>query len=75
LKNGDLLAVAEAAGFTVLVTGDRSLPFQTNLTSRSIGIVVLKALSNAIEDLTPLVPAALKAIVDVQPGQVLRVGA
>ena len=31
LKNGQLLDAAEAAGFTVLVTGDRNLQFQQNL--------------------------------------------
>lgn len=75
LKNGDLLAAADAAGFTVLLTGDQSLPFQQNLANRLIGVVVLRAASNAIEDLRPLVPAALKAIGEVQPGQVLRVEA
>jgi hypothetical protein len=75
LKNGDLLAAAERAGFTVLLTGDRSLPFQTNLTGRSIGVVVLHAASNALEDLAPLVPAVLKAIAEVRPSQVIRVEA
>ncbi|MBM3820304.1 MAG: hypothetical protein FJW14_14980 [Acidimicrobiia bacterium] len=75
LKNGQLLEVAEAAGFTVLVTGDRNLQFQQNLAKRRLGVVVLCAASNAIEDLVPLVPAAIDAIQAVQTGQVLRVGA
>lgn len=75
LKNGALLNEAEAAHFTVLVTGDQNLQFQQNLTNRRLGVVVLCAVSNALEDLLPLVPAALKAIGEVRPGQVIRVEA
>lgn len=41
LKNGELLAVAEAHGFEVLVTTDKNLKYQQNLASRSIAVVVL----------------------------------
>ena len=75
LKNGHLLDAAEAAGFTVLVTGDRNLQFQQNLAKRQLGVVVLCGASNALEDLVPLVPAAINAIEVVHPGQVLRVEA
>lgn len=40
-KNGDLLTAAEAAGFDVLVTTDKNIRYQQNLTSRTIAIVVL----------------------------------
>lgn len=48
LKNGVLLSEAEAAGFSVLVTGDQNLEHQQNLTKRKLGIVVLGAASNAL---------------------------
>ena len=73
LKNGLLLGKAEAAGFAVLVTGDQNLEHQQNLAARKLGIVVLAAPSNALEDLLPLVPNALLAINRIQPGQVIRV--
>ncbi len=41
LENGDLLNEAEAAGFEVLVTTDKNLGYQQNLTGRKIAIVVL----------------------------------
>jgi hypothetical protein len=41
LENGDLLNVAEAAGFEVLVTTDKNLSYQQNLAGRRIAIVVL----------------------------------
>ena len=40
-KNGDLLTAAEAAGFDVLVTTDKNIRYQQNLTGRTIAIVVL----------------------------------
>jgi hypothetical protein len=73
LKNGALLTEAEAAGFSVFVTGDQNLEYQQNLSKRRLGMVVLCAVSNALEDLLPLVPAALTAIEALQPGQVVRV--
>jgi hypothetical protein len=41
LENGELLTIAEAEGFQVLVTTDRNLRYQQNLASRKIAIVVL----------------------------------
>jgi len=41
LTNGDLLAEAERAGFDVLLTGDKNMRYQQNLTGRRIAIVVL----------------------------------
>jgi DNA-binding LytR/AlgR family response regulator len=75
LENGALLTKAEASGFSVFVTGDQNLEFQQNLSRRRLGIIVLRAASNALEDLLPLIPAALTAIETVQSGQVVRVEA
>jgi len=41
LKNGELLARAEADGFEALVTTDRNLKYQQSLADRRIAIVVL----------------------------------
>lgn len=41
LSNGELLRVAEAAGFELLVTTDKNIRYQQNLTGRNIAIVVL----------------------------------
>jgi hypothetical protein len=75
LKNGELLTKAEAAGFSVFLTSDQSLEFQQNLSKRQLSVVVFHAASNALEDLLPLVPAALTAIQAVRPGVVVRVEA
>jgi hypothetical protein len=75
LKNGELLDRAEAAGFGAFLTGDQSLEFQQNITKRRLGVVVLRAGSNAIEDLVPLVLEILKVIAAIEPGHVVRVEA
>ena len=41
LSNGDLLTQAEQDDYEVLVTTDRNLQYQQNLSSRQIAIVVL----------------------------------
>jgi hypothetical protein len=41
LENGELLTAAEAAGFEVIVTTDRNLRYQQNLSARRIAVVVL----------------------------------
>lgn len=41
LKNGDLLTAAENAGFDVLLTTDKNIRYQQDLTHRKIAIVVL----------------------------------
>ena len=58
LKNGELLAAAEANGFGVLVTTDRSLKYQQNLAARAIGIVVLGTTS------WPRIQASYQAVID-----------
>src|SRR5436190_4604 len=41
LVNGDLIAAAKAAGFDLLITTDKNIRYQQNLTSRRIAFVVL----------------------------------
>lgn len=42
-KNGELLKLAEDAGFDLLITGDRNLAYQQNMGERRIAIVELSA--------------------------------
>ena len=41
LTNGELIAAAEAAGFELLLTTDKNIRYQQNLTGRKIAFVVL----------------------------------
>src|SRR5262249_12805371 len=74
LRNGELLRRAAASGFEVFVTADRNLSFQQNLAEVELGVVVLVARSNRLDDLLPLVPAILTALQDIRPGEIRRVG-
>ena len=60
IKNGELLTLA-AEHFDVFVTADRNLSFQQNLGALSIAVIVLKAKTNRLTDLRPLVPGLLSA--------------
>ncbi len=42
LRNGELLNAAEAAGFDVLLTTDKNMRYQQNLTRRRIAIILLR---------------------------------
>lgn len=72
-KNGVLLSLADGE-FDVFVTVDQSIEHQQEFANRKIAVLVLSARSNQIEDLAPIVPAALGALRTIRPGQVLRVG-
>ncbi len=75
LTNGALLLAAEAAGFDVIITVDRNIPNQQNLSDRRISLLILSGPTNRLSDLKPLVPAALEALSSIEPGQVLTVPA
>jgi hypothetical protein len=67
IKNGELLTLA-ASYFDVFVTVDRNLCFQQNLIVFEIAVVVIRAKSNRLADLRPLVPNLLQAIESARPG-------
>lgn len=73
MKNGVLLAAAESAGFELMITTDQEIPYQQNLGSRRMAILILCAPTNRLADLTRLVPAALRTLDSLVPGQVLRI--
>jgi predicted nuclease of predicted toxin-antitoxin system len=74
-KNGELLDAAEIGGYDVLLTMDQGFAHQQNLAGRRIALLILVAPSNQIEDLAPLVPAALTTLDQIQPGSIVRVEA
>lgn len=74
IKNGELLRRAYDV-CEVFVTLDRNLEFQQNIKVLPFGIVVVRARSNRIVDLTPHIASILGAANRVAPGQVEKVGA
>ena len=73
LKNGELLQRAAQTAFEVFVTADQNLEFQQNLAQSGLGVLVIEAPSNALEDLLPLVPRILAEIPKAQPGRLVRI--
>jgi hypothetical protein len=73
LDNGGLLRRMADAGFGALVTADRGIEFQQNIARAGIGLVVLRARSNRIEDLVPLAAQVAEALSAIRPGQIVRV--
>jgi hypothetical protein len=62
LRNSELLDAAEAAGFDVLVTTDRNMRYQQNLTIRKIAIVALgKGRWRLIKRRLPAISSAVAA--------------
>jgi hypothetical protein len=72
-KNGELLSLAEKAGFDAFLTLDRGIEFQQNLQSRRIAILVVSTPSSRFVDLLPLVPDILTKLHWLGPGQVVKV--
>jgi hypothetical protein len=69
IGNGRLLALISGHQDAFL-TVDQNLPAQQNTAKLSFGIVVLRAPSNQLSDLQPLVPQILSALGKLRPGQV-----
>lgn len=72
MKNGALLRAASGK-FDVLITVDRNLPFQQNISSLLVSVLILKAQGITYTDLKPLVPEILKALPSIQPGQFVEI--
>ncbi len=71
-KNGELLRLAERE-FDALVSTDKSIPHQQNVSSLDLAVVLLRAKSNALEDLAPLMEEVDAALGSVEPGTVVRI--
>lgn len=68
-KNGDLLALAQK-NFDAFVTVDRNLSFQQRLPNFSVAVVILRAHTNRLDDLRPLIPKLLEVLPNAKPGEV-----
>ena len=74
LSNGTLLDAA-VHEYDAFITLDQSLRFQQNLAGRAIAVIVLRAHSNRVADLTPLVPELLQVLPSAPRRQATLVGA
>ena len=70
-RNGELLSLAERE-FDVLLTLDKNIPYQQDLKLGRIAILIVRAPSNRIQDLLPVIPGCLAALRSIKPGQVVN---
>jgi len=70
VKNGRLLRQADGE-FDILVTVDRNLSFQQRVIDFRLAVIVLKAPSNRLQDLLPLVPQVLDTVATIPLGSVV----
>lgn len=73
IGNGELLQRAASEGFDALLTKDAGLPYERNLTDLPVSVVVIRAASNDIDDIRPIIPALLKVLNTLQPRQLVHV--
>ncbi len=73
-KNGELLSLAEQAGFEVSVTIDRGIEYEQNLATRTLAVIIIHAKSSRLIDLLPHAPAILKLLQSVRSGELAGVG-
>jgi len=71
LSNGELITAAEEAGFDAIVTTDRNLKYQQNLSTRTIAIAVV--LQSAWPILKRRVDDVAGIITTLQPGDYLEI--
>jgi hypothetical protein len=71
MENGALLDAAEAAGFEVMVTTDKNIRYQQNLTERKIALVVLG--KGRWKLMRPSLPKIVEAVNAARPGSYTEV--
>ncbi len=65
--NGDLLLRAAGEGFDALITNDRGLEYQQDLSNLPVSVVVMLIPANTIEAIRPIYPALVAALAGLQP--------
>ena len=71
--NGELLSLAEANGFDVILTADSHIKDQQNLTGRRVSIIVLRAYNNRLKTHLEMLESVLKALPQIGHGEILEV--
>ena len=72
MRNGELLEQA-AATFDALVTMDKGIEHQQNLRKYEIGVILISARSNRLEDVQPAMLRVNEVLREVQSAHVIHV--
>ena len=73
-KNGELLKLAEEAGFEIFVTLDRGIEYEQNLSKHELAILLIRSQSSRLEALITHVPQILEELRASPNSRMIRVG-
>ena len=73
IENGELLRLAAYAGFDALITNDRGLEYQQNLSVLPVAVVVILVKSYTIEAIRPGYGEILAALKRIIPGELVKI--
>lgn len=71
IKNGELMARAESAGFDLMLTADKNMPYQQRMAGRAFALVIFNIHPNLLEGQLACVPELLARLDDLTPGTVV----
>lgn len=71
LTNGDLLRLVEEAGFHAMITTDKGIRYQQNLTGRRLALVVIS--TNDWTRIRKCKPVVVEAMSEVHPGSFIEI--
>lgn len=72
IENGELLRVATAQAFDVLITNDHGIEYEQNVHSLPLAVVVLLAKSNTMDAIRTLLPDLLAVLRSLRPCQFIK---
>jgi predicted nuclease of predicted toxin-antitoxin system len=72
-KNGELLQLMNGE-FDVFITVDSNMSYQQQLSDKDVAFIVLRAKTNRLEDLLPLMEKVKTKLETIQSGEVVKVG-
>ncbi len=73
VQNGELLSLAEAVGFSVLLTADSNIKTQQNLSKKKISILVIRALDNRLATHVEMLEDVRVVLLTISTGEVVEV--
>ncbi len=71
--DGEMLEAAAAKHFNALITVDRRMPFQQNLSQFNLALIVLVSKPCRYAELKLLIPATLAALQTIKSGQIVTI--
>ena len=66
-QNGALLRRAADAGFDVLISTDTGIQYEQNIAELPIAVILLRAKTNQLPDLIPLLHDVIIALLNLEP--------